>query len=100
MMTPGSPCDPAPGGPDPFTGPDEGSGNRLLAGMVIMLIGAAVFLGGIVLYVGEKADRLFLFPWAGRLTMLLGIVALGLGAALAGRRAAMILSGLLVVGGI
>ena len=65
-----------------------------------MLIGSVFLLGGFVLWVGEKADRLVIFPWAGRLTMLLGIAGLAIGAAFAGRRAAMTLSVLMVIGGI
>ena len=65
-----------------------------------MLIGSVFLVGGFVLWVGEKADRLVIFPWAGRLTMLLGIAGLAIGAAFAGRRAAMTLSVLMVIGGI
>ncbi len=65
-----------------------------------MLLGSVFLLGGFVLWVGEKADRLVIFPWAGRLTMLAGIAGLAIGAALAGRRAAMTLSVLMVIGGI
>lgn len=76
------------------------SGTRLIAGIVAMLLGAAALLGGFVLWAGEKADRLVIFPWAGRLTMLVGIAGLAIGAAFAGRRAALILSVVLVMGGI
>src|SRR5262245_50640058 len=81
--------------------PDAGgpSGTQLVIGIVAMLIGSVFLLGGFVLWVGEKADRLVIFPWAGRLAMLLGIVGLAVGAAFAGRRAAMILSVLMVIGG-
>ena len=57
-------------------------------------------IGGLVLWVDEKADRLVILPWAGRLTMLVGIAGLAIGAACVGRRAAMSLSVLMVVGGI
>ena len=76
------------------------SGTQLVVGIVAMLLGSVFLLGGLVLWVGEKADRLVIFPWAGRLTMLVGIAGLAIGAALAGRRAAMTLSVLMVVGGI
>jgi hypothetical protein len=61
------------------------SGTRLIAGIVATLIGAELRLGGIVLWVGEKADRLVIFLWAERLTMLVGIAFLAMGAAFAGR---------------
>src|SRR5262249_22834278 len=76
------------------------SGTQLVAGVVARLLGSAFLLGGFVLWAGEKADRLVIFPWAGRLTMLVGVAGLAVGAALAGRRAALTLSVLLVVGGI
>jgi hypothetical protein len=82
--------------------PDSGgrTGTQLIAGIVAMLFGSVFLLGGFVLWAGEKADRLVIFPWAGRLTMLVGIAGLAIGAAFAGRRAAMTLSVLMVVGGI
>jgi cation transport ATPase len=76
------------------------SGTQLVVGIVAMLLGSVFLLGGFVLWVGEKADRLVIFPWAGRLTMLVGIAGLAIGAAFAGRRAAMTLSVLMVIGGI
>src|SRR5947209_16356594 len=76
------------------------SGTQLVVGIVAMLLGSVFLLGGFVLWAGEKADRLVIFPWAGRLTMLVGIAGLAVGAAFAGRRAAMILSVVLVIGGI
>ena len=76
------------------------SGTQLVVGIVAMLLGSVFLLGGLVLWVGEKADRLVIFPWAGRLSMLVGIAGLAIGAAFAGRRAAMTLSVLMVVGGI
>jgi len=65
-----------------------------------MVAGFALLLGGLVLHFGEKANRLVIFPFAGRLTMFVGILALAIGAAFAGRRTAMTLSVLLVIGGI
>ena len=99
-MTPCGIDEQASGAPKPS--PDSGgsSGTQLVVGIVAMLIGSVFLLGGFVLWVGEKADRLVIFPWAGRLTMLLGIVGLAIGAAFAGRRAAMTLSVLMVIGGI
>src|SRR5947209_19529316 len=76
------------------------SGTQLVVGVVAMLLGSVFLLGGFVLWAGEKADRLVIFPWAGRLTMLVGVVGLAVGAALAGRRAALTLSISLVVGGV
>src|SRR5215831_12811026 len=99
-MTPGGIDEQASGAPKPS--PDSGgsSGTQLVVGIVAMLIGSVFLLGGFVLWAGEKADRLVIFPWAGRLTMLVGIAGLSIGAAFAGRRAALTLSVLLVVGGI
>src|SRR5262249_49115576 len=48
------------------------SGTQLVVGIVAILLGSVFLLGGFVLWVGEKADRLVIFPWAGRLTMLVG----------------------------
>jgi len=90
----------ATGEPKPSPGSGGHSGAGLIVGIVAMLIGSVFLLGGFVLWAGEKADRLVIFPWAGRLTMLVGIAGLAIGAALAGRRAAMILSVVLVIGGI
>ena len=84
--------------PSPASG--GSSGTHLVVGIVTMLLGSVFLLGGFVLWVGEKADRLVIFPWAGRLTMLVGIAGLAIGAAFAGRRAAMTLSVLMVIGGI
>jgi hypothetical protein len=88
------------GGANPSPLSPVARGTRLLASIVGMLAGFVLLLGGLVLHVGEKADRLVIFPFAGRLTMLVGIVALAVGAAFAGRRAAMTLSVLMVIGGI
>src|SRR3954447_24255588 len=87
---------------EPKPSPDSGgySGTRLIVGIVAMLFGSVFLLGGFVLWVGEKADRLVIFPWAGRLMVLVGIAGLAIGAAFAGRRAAMTLSVLMVIGGI
>jgi hypothetical protein len=73
---------------------------RLFGSVIGMLVGGMLLLGGIVLHFGEKANRLFVFPMAGRLTMLVGMVAFGIGAAFGGRRAAMAVGGFMIVGGI
>jgi hypothetical protein len=65
-----------------------------------MLVGFLILLAGFVLWVGEKGNRLFLFPFAGRVTMVVGILVLAGGATLAGRRAALMLSALTVLGGL
>jgi hypothetical protein len=83
--------------------PPSSPGNppiHLAGGVITMLVGAAVLLGGIILHFGEKADRLVIFPFAGRLTILLGIVILATGAAFAGRRAGLVLGALMVIGGL
>src|SRR3954453_12275121 len=99
-MTPRGFNEQAFGEPKPSSDSGGASGTRLILGIVAMLIGSGFLLGGFVLWVGEKANRLVLFPWAGRLTMLLGVVGLAIGAASAGRRAAITVSGSLVIGGI
>jgi hypothetical protein len=86
--------------PNLLPGTRVGYRTRLIGGLVGMVAGGLLLLGGIILHVGEKADRLFIFPWAGRLTMLVGMVVLGIGAASAGRRAAMSVAGFMVAVGI
>jgi len=56
-----------------------------------MLAGSMVLLGGIILHFGEKSGRLVIFPFAGQLTILVGIAILAIGAAVAGRRVGMTL---------
>jgi hypothetical protein len=73
---------------------------RLTGGVVGMVIGSVLLVGGFVLYAGETAGRLLIFPFAGRLTMLLGIFVFGIVAVCAGRREALVLSGLVAVGGL
>jgi hypothetical protein len=86
--------------PPPSPTPSAAPPIHLAGGIITMLAGAAVFLGGIILHFGEKADRILLFPFVGRLTLLLGLIILAIGAALAGRRAGMALGILMVLGGI
>jgi hypothetical protein len=86
--------------PDPFADPRGSPGTRLFLGVAAMAVGGALLLAGLVLHIGEKADRLFLFPMAGRLTMLLGMACLCIGAVAAGQRAATILSIVAIVGGL
>jgi hypothetical protein len=86
--------------PDPSP-PSRGTPTiNLVGGISGMLAGSLVLLGGIILHVGEKSGRLVIFPFAGRLTMLVGIGILAIGAAFAGRRAGMTLGILMVLGGI
>jgi hypothetical protein len=99
-ITPSGPNEPASSEPNQPPDSEGSSGTRLIVGIVAMLAGAVFLLGGFVLWAGEKADRLVIFPWAGRLAMLVGIAGLAIGAAFAGRRAALTLSVLLVIGGI
>jgi hypothetical protein len=59
-----------------------------IGGMAIMLIGVAAIVGGLILHFAQKAGRIVLFPFAGRLTIVVGIgVAIG-GIVLMGTRAA------------
>jgi hypothetical protein len=81
-MTSSGPKEPASFEPNPPSDSDGSSGTRLIVGVVAMLAGAAFLLGGFVLWAGEKADRLVVFPWAGRVAMLVGTAGLAIGAAL------------------
>jgi hypothetical protein len=99
-MTPDGIDDQASGAREPSQDSGGSSGSTLIVGIIAMLIGSVFLLVGFVLWVGEKADRLVIFPWAGRLTMLVGIAGLAIGAAFAGRRAAVTLIVLMVIGGI
>ena len=46
--------------PSPYSG--GYSGTRLIVGIVAMLFGSVFLLSGFVLWVGEKADHLVIFP--------------------------------------
>jgi hypothetical protein len=71
---------------------------RITGGIVAILAGFGLGLGGLVLHFAEKAGRVTILPVPilGRITAILGLGAVGLGAWLAGRRAAMTLSALLI----
>ena len=75
---------------------------RLFGGLASMLAGFGILLGGLILHFAEKADKVTILPMpiAGRLTAVVGLTIVGLGAWLAGRRAAMAFSVFLVVGGL
>jgi len=86
--------------PDPSP-PSRGTpAIRLVGGISSMLAGSLVLLGGIILHFGEESGRLVIFPFAGRLMILVGIAILAIGAAFAGRRPGMTLGILMVLGGI
>ena len=68
--------------------------------MLLMGLGIAAIVGGIVLHFAEKADRLVLFPFAGRLIILVGIALSGVGIAVAGAKAAARLGAFTLVVGI
>jgi hypothetical protein len=75
-------------------------GWRIAGGLVAIMAGFGLGLGGLVLHFAEKAGRVAILPFPiaifGRLTMVIGLGAVGLGAWLAGRRAAMVLSVLMI----
>lgn len=58
---------------------------RLVLGLALMAAGVAIVLGGFVLRFGNKSGRLATFPFAGGLTILVGLGVMGGGVALAGR---------------
>src|SRR5262249_9148668 len=75
---------------------------RLIGGLGSMLAGFGILLGGLILHFAEKADKVTILPMpiAGRLTAVIGLSIVGLGAWLARRRAAMAFSVFVVVGGL
>jgi hypothetical protein len=75
---------------------------RLIGGLAVMFVGFGILLGGLVLHFAEKADKVAILPVpiAGRLTAVIGLSVVGLGAWLARRRAAMAFSVFVVVGGL
>ena len=79
-----------------------GSVIRLIGGLASMLAGFGILLGGLILHFAEKADKVAILPMpiAGRLTAVIGLSIVGLGAWLARRRAAMAFSVFVVVGGL
>jgi hypothetical protein len=79
-----------------------GSVIRLIGGLASMLAGFGILLGGLILHFAEKADKVTILPIpiAGRLTAVIGLGIVGLGAWLARLRAAMAFSVFVVVGGL
>jgi hypothetical protein len=79
------------------TGAAYSQGLKIIGGIVTILAGFGLGLGGLVLHFAEKAGRVTILPVPilGRITAILGLGGVGLGAWLAGRRAAMTLSVLL-----
>jgi len=79
-----------------------GSMKRLIGGLASMLAGFGILLGGLILHFAEKADKVTILPMpiAGRLTAVIGLTIVGLGAWLARRRAAMAFSVFVVLGGL
>ena len=75
---------------------------RLIGGLASMLAGFGILLGGLILHFAEKAGKVTILPMpiAGRLTAVIGLSIVGLGAWLARRRAAMAFSVFVVVGGL
>jgi hypothetical protein len=68
--------------------PSVASAARIVAGLVVMLVGMATMVGGIILHFAVKAERVALFPYAGRFVILIGLVVAIGGITLAGWRAA------------
>jgi hypothetical protein len=68
--------------------------------MALMLIGVAAMVGGIILHFWIKAKRPELFPYAGRLTLLVGVGFIIVAAVLAGRRMAIRFGMVTLVAGI
>jgi len=72
---------------------------RTAAGILALLVGAAVVMVGLVLYEGNRSGVFPTFPFAGGLTMLLGASLMAAGLKLAGRRAAIVLGILMFLAG-
>jgi hypothetical protein len=85
-------------------GPRSPSGDltRLVGGLASMLAGFGILLGGLILHFAEKAGKVTILPVpiAGRLTAVIGLGIVGVGAWLAGRRAALAFCVFVVVGGL
>jgi hypothetical protein len=73
---------------------------RLFVGLVLMPIGVAIVLGGFVLYFGNKSGQLLTFPFAGGLTIIVGLGVMGAGVPLAGPRGAIAFGAILLAAGI
>jgi peptidoglycan/LPS O-acetylase OafA/YrhL len=82
----------APGNPKEQADTHAPSFARIVAvsigGMVMMLIGVAAIVGGLILHFAEKAERFVLFPYTGRFTILIGIGVITCGFVLTGTRTA------------
>jgi hypothetical protein len=66
----------------------------------MLLIGVAAIVGGLILHFAEKAERFVLFPYAGRLTILIGLGVVTCGFVLTGTRAAVQFGAVILVVGI
>jgi hypothetical protein len=73
---------------------------RIVGGGVLMLLGVATIVGGIIMHFAEKAERFVLFPFAGRLTIVVGLGISIAAVALAGARAAIAFGSVVLVVGI
>src|SRR4051794_4748052 len=71
---------------DPSARSFAGTKARIVGGVVLMLIGVATIVGGIIMHFAEKAGRFELFPFAGRLTIVAGIGVICIAIAMAGSR--------------
>jgi hypothetical protein len=73
---------------------------RLVLGLVLMVLGVAAVLGGVVLYFGNKSGRLVTFPFAGGFTILVGLGVMAVGVAWSGPRGAIGFGATLLVCGL
>jgi hypothetical protein len=76
------------------------SAAAFIGGLAMMLLGVAAVVGGLILHFAEKAERFVVFPYAGRLTVVVGIAVIFIGIVLAGTRAAVIFGGVILAAGI
>jgi hypothetical protein len=72
---------------------------RSATGILVLLVGAAVVMVGMVLYGGNRSGVFPTLPFAGGLTMLLGASLMAAGFTLAGRRATIVLGILMFLAG-
>lgn len=73
---------------------------RSASGVTLMVVGMAAIVGGVILHFAIKADRVAIWPYTGRLVMLLGVGGLLGGVALAGTRAAVRLGAVTIIAGV
>jgi len=73
---------------------------HILGGIVLMVLGAAVVLAGYVLYLGNKGGAFPTFPYAGGITISLGVILVAAGTIVAGKRAATGLGSMVILAGI